>query len=106
MYCYSETIICVVYIVHVYSDLSSLCRAETILSATIVRPDDSNSTKMSILLQTDIKGWIPYFIVNRFARKKIIEWRNALYNFYHDVYSKRLAKQQAKKGIDEGTKPE
>ena len=76
------------------------------MSATIVHPEDSNSTKVSILLQTNIKGWIPYFIVNRFARKKIIEWRDALYNFYHAEYPKGLAKQQAKEGMDEGTKPE
>ena len=36
----------------------------------------------------------------------MIEWRDALYNFYHDVYFKRLAEQQAKKGLDEGTKLE
>ena len=72
------------------------------MSGTIVRPDGSNSTKMSILLQADIKGWIPHFIVNMFVRKKMDQWRDALYNFYHDVYSKEL-EQQAE---DEGTKPE
>ena len=76
------------------------------MSGTIVRPDpkDPNSTQVSILLQTDIKGWIPHFIVNIYARKKIGQWRDELYNFYHNVYSKELAKEQAKKkGVDEGT---
>lgn len=50
---------------------SSISRAETILSGVIVRPDpkDPNSTRMSLMLQNDIKGWIPHFIVNLFVGK-------------------------------------
>lgn len=48
---------------------SLVSRAETILSGVIVRPDpqDPNSTRMSLMLQNDIKGWIPHFIVNVFV---------------------------------------
>ena len=52
-----------------YLLFSCISRAETILSGVIVRPDpqDPNSTRMSLMLQNDIKGWIPHFVVNLFV---------------------------------------
>ena len=67
-----------------------IVRAVTIRSATIIRPDpkDPNSTRMTVLLQNDTKGWIPKFIVNAFAARAPGQWRDSLYNFYTNVYSK------------------
>ena len=48
--------------------------------------DDPNSTRATLLLQDDIKGYIPQFISNIFYTKAPIQWRDSLYNFYHDVY--------------------
>ena len=66
-------------------------RAETILSGVVIRPDseDANSTRMSVLLQNDAKGWIPHFIVNAFAARAPGNWRTSLAKYYHEVYSKR-----------------
>ena len=67
-------------------------RAETILSGVIIRPDPedpTNSTKMSIMLQNDVKGWIPHFVVNAFAAKAPIEWHDGLANYYAKFYSKK-----------------
>ncbi|XP_064385643.1 START domain-containing protein 10-like [Halichondria panicea] len=63
-------------------------RAETILSGVIVRPDpsDSNSTKMSILLQTDMKGLIPHLISNAFASHAPGRWRDSLEKHCHEHY--------------------
>ena len=65
-------------------------RASTILSSTIIRPDpqDPNSTRVTILLQNDLGGWIPHDVVNFFAAKSPGEWRDNLYHFYVNVYSK------------------
>lgn len=70
-------------------------RAETIFSGTIIRPDpqDPNSTRMSVLLQVDMKGWIPYFIMNLFAARAPGQWRDTLFHFWHDVYLKELQKE-------------
>ena len=91
---------------HSYKYSVSLCRAETILSGTIVRPDpqDPNSTRMSILLQNDVKGWIPHFLVNAFAARAPGQWRDTLFNFYKNVYSKELQQQQESEQMnaDEG----
>eukprot|EP00731_Ephydatia_muelleri_P025093 Em0017g176a len=67
-----------------------IVRAVTIRSATIIRPDpnDPNSTRMTVLLQNDTKGWIPKFIVNAFAARAPGQWRDSMYNFYANVYSK------------------
>jgi len=73
-----------------------IVRAETILSGTIVRPDskDPNSTRISILLQNDVKGWIPHFLVNAFAARAPGQWRDTLFDFYQNVYSKELSEQK------------
>ena len=70
----------------------SLYRAATILSASIVRPDptDPRSTRMTVLLQNDAKGLIPKFIINSVTAKAPGQWRDNLYNFYVDVYSKEV----------------
>lgn len=88
------------------------CRAETILSGVIVRPDadDPNSSKMTVLLQNDIKGWIPHFIVNAFASSAPAAWRDDMANYYHQHYSKRGCKESGEavggEGQTEGVKEE
>ena len=75
----------------------SLCfissrRGETILSGVIIRPDPedpSNSTKMSVMLQNDVKGWIPHFVVNAFAAKAPVDWHDGLANYYANFYSQK-----------------
>ena len=69
-----------------------LSRAETILSGVIIRPDPedpTNSTKMSVMLQNDAKGWIPHFVVNAFAAKAPVEWHDSLALYYSRVYSQQ-----------------
>ncbi len=65
------------------------CRGETILSGVIVRPDpsDPGSTKMSLLLQNDMKGWVPHMIVNAFASRAPETWRDSLEKYYHEQYA-------------------
>ena len=58
----------------------------------IIRPDPedpTNSTKMSVMLQNDVKGWIPHFVVNAFAAKAPVEWHDSLASYYSRVYSQR-----------------
>ena len=50
---------------------------------------------MSILLQTDTKGWIPHFVVNVFAARAPKNWQQSLYSYYMDVYSKQKQQSQA-----------
>ena len=74
------------------------------MSGTIVRPHSKNpdSTRVCILLQIDMKGWIPKFIVNYMVRFAPGNWREDLVDFYQ--YHKELVKQEAeKKGTDVGT---
>ena len=80
--------------------LCSACRAETILSGVIVRPDidDPNSSKMTALLQNDIKGWIPHFIVNAFSAQAPVAWRDDMANYYHQHYSKRSGEGEKAEG--------
>ena len=51
--------------IHTYTH----CRSETILTGMIIRPDseDPNSTRMSMLIQNDMKGWVPHAVVNTLA---------------------------------------
>ncbi|CAI8029004.1 START domain-containing protein 10 [Geodia barretti] len=80
-----------------YPERRGIVRAETILSGVIVRPDpeDPGSTKLSLMLQTDMKGWIPHMIVNTIAARSPKQWRDSLANFYTNVYSKELEKQRS-----------
>ena len=41
------------------------------------------------MLQTDVKGWIPHFMVNAFAARAPLDWREGLANYYANVYSKK-----------------
>ena len=63
-------------------------RGETISTGLQMYPDkdDPNSTRVNILLQDDIKGYIPKFLSNAFYAKAPVEWRDTLYKYYHDVY--------------------
>ena len=70
--------------------LLSPYRAETVFNGVVIRPDadNPNSARMSLMFQTDMKGWIPSFLVNMFARSSPGQWRNSLAEYYHNVYSK------------------
>lgn len=61
-----------------------------ILSGVIIRPqpDDPASTRLSMMFQTDMKGWIPHFITNAFAAKAPATWKENLTNYYYNFYSK------------------
>lgn len=65
-------------------------RAETIFSGIVIRPDadQPNSARMSLLFQTDMKGWVPSFFVNLFSRSSPGQWRNSLVDYYENVYSR------------------
>ena len=65
-------------------------RAESKLSGVIIRQDeeDVNSSVIATISQTDMKGLIPSFIVSGAFVKTGDSWREALVNFYHNVYSK------------------
>lgn len=65
-----------------------LCRAKTILSSVILRPEEGNSTRMTVLVQTDMMGLIPSMVINMVATKVPLEWHNNLTKFYHQVYVK------------------
>ena len=67
-----------------------ICRAVTIQSAAIVRPDplDPTSTKITLLYQTDFRGWLPKSMVNFFSAFAPPKWRRDMYNFYIKMYSK------------------
>ena len=71
--------------------LSVYYRAETILSGVLIRPssDDPNSTRMSLIFQMDMKGWIPHFIVNAFAAKSPAAWHENLSRYYWNTFSKQ-----------------
>ena len=82
-----------------------LSRGETILSGVIIRPDPEdpyNSSKMSIMLQNDIKGWVPHFVVNAFAARAPLEWRESLANYYTNVYSKKTEEDAGEGSAPEG----
>lgn len=74
-------------------------RAETILSGVIIRPDpdDPESSVLSLMLQMDMKGWIPHFIVNAFAARAPAQWQSNLFNYYWNVY---FPQQQEKERVD------
>ena len=65
-----------------------LCRAETMFAGVIVRPDssDPDSTQLSMLFQTDMKGWIPAFIVNLFSARAPKQWQEQVTEYYHNGY--------------------
>lgn len=81
-------------------------RAETILSGVIIRPvpDDPTSTRLSMMFQTDMKGWIPHFLTNAFAARSPGNWKENLTSYYWNVYSKQQGK--AGDGSSEAAKSE
>ena len=80
--------------IHVYAICTCTClvnlshRGETLFSGTLLLADkdDPNSTRLTLLLQDDIKGYVPRFIINFFYARAPLDWRENLYNFYHNVY--------------------
>lgn len=68
----------------------SYCRTETIFSGLIIRPDPDNSksTKVSMLIQIDAKGLLPKFAVNYGMTKASEKWRDALEKYYKEVSSR------------------
>jgi len=64
--------------------------AESKLSGIIIWQDEQDITSSVLVTvsQTDMKGLIPSFIVNGVFAKTTDSWREALVNFYHNVYSK------------------
>ena len=65
-------------------------RAEIVFLSVIVRPhpNDPNSTQMTLMVQLDMKGWIPSAIINNLTVKVPEKWLNNLSTYYRDVYSK------------------
>ena len=65
-------------------------RAETLLSCIIVRPDekDPNSSVVTTIAHTDIKGMLPEFVVNSAILSSGDAWRASLVKFYNEVYVK------------------
>ena len=55
-------------------------RAETVISGYYMQddPDEPGHTLLGVLSQTDIKGDIPVFLVNKFAPKSSKNWINSL----------------------------
>ena len=65
-------------------------RAETLLSCIIIRPDDEdpNSSVVTTIAHTDMKGLLPEFIVKGAILSSGDEWRASIVKFYHEVYLK------------------
>ena len=71
----------------------------------IVRPDPedpSKSSKLSLMLQSDIKGWVPHFVVNAFAARAPMEWRESLANYYFNVYTKSDKEGEGNSPVQQG----
>ena len=67
-----------------------IVRAETKLSVSIIRPDesDSNSSVLTTISHTDMKGILPEFVINYAFIKGGDDWRNVMVTFYKNVYAK------------------
>ena len=65
-------------------------RAETLLSCSIIRPDDKdpNSSVITTIAHTDMKGLLPEFVVNSAVLSAGDTWRAAMVKFYNEVYVK------------------
>jgi len=61
-----------------------LIRAKTIHGGAIVRPHPTlaNSSKMTVLLQTDMKGWLPTNIVNTMSTEATGTWHKCLCDYH------------------------
>ena len=64
-------------------------RAETIISGYYMQddPDNPQNTILGVLSQTDIKGNIPHFLVNKFAPKSSKKWVKSLIKGCELVYN-------------------
>lgn len=49
-------------------------RAETIISGYLIKTIDEEHCELGMISQTDIKGFVPKFLVNVIAPKKPVEW--------------------------------
>ncbi len=49
-------------------------RAETIISGYLVRQLDEKFTTITIISKTDIKGYIPKYLINKAAAKNVLKW--------------------------------
>ena len=65
-------------------------RAETLLSVSIIRPDDNNpsSSVLTTIAHTDMKGMLPAFVVNGAILSSGDTWRATMVKFYNEVYVK------------------
>ena len=61
------------------------------MSSIIIRPmeGDPNSTRLTILLEIDVKGHIPHAMVNAFMEKEPHKWQLHLAEYYRDQYAKK-----------------
>jgi len=64
---------------------------ETIWSGMVINPHPAlpNSTTMSFIFQTDMKGLIPHFIVNSLNAKIPGSWQASLSSYYKKEYLKK-----------------
>ena len=65
-------------------------RAETLLSVSIIRPHDkdANSSVLTTIAHTDMKGLLPAFVVNGAILSSGDAWRATMVKFYNEVYVK------------------
>ena len=65
-------------------------RAETLLSVSIIRPHDKdpNSSVLTTVAHTDMKGLLPAFVVNGAILSSGDTWRATMVKFYNEVYIK------------------
>lgn len=71
-------------------DRPKVVRAETLLSVSIIRPDekDPNSSVLTTIAHTDMKGLLPAFVVNGAILQSGDTWRANMLKFYNEVYIK------------------
>ncbi len=53
-------------------------RAETLMSGYLISKIDENTTHLILISQTDIKGYVPNWIVNYAASKAPVSWLKRL----------------------------
>lgn len=64
-------------------------RAQTIHAGLIIHCEPNNSSKITVLAQTDMKGSIPTALSNFAMEHSADKWRVALVKYYTEVYSKK-----------------
>lgn len=68
-----------------FPPIKSVVRANTIISGYALKKIDDNMTHMITLSQTDIKGMIPLWIINRIASKAPFDWVKRLEKTANDI---------------------